>query len=209
MGDTMSAIENPDNLNIDVVQKLHRWRMAFFGMVILLAGMVIGGASMMILVPQKLIKPPPGPEFDSMMMIPPLRRDLDLTAEQTEKIKPIMDKHMSKLNQIRMNARSEIGETLKQMNDEIAAVLTDEQKAIWQRGLDRIQRELHPGPWRRGDGPGGGGFRGGEGGRQRRDSRRGPGPYGSPRFPVGPNLPRNESSRGTWDTNGLPAREHF
>jgi Spy/CpxP family protein refolding chaperone len=203
----MSAIENPDNLNIDVVQKLHRWRMAFFGMVILIAGMVIGGASMMILVPQKLIKPPPGPEFDSMIMIPPLRRDLNLTTEQTEKIKPIMDKHMSKLNQIRMNARTEIGDTLKQMNDEIAAVLTDEQKAIWQRGLDRIQRELHPGGWRRGDGPGGRGFRGGEGGRERRDSRRGPGPgpFGPPRFPAGPNFPRNGIYRDIRDANTPPA----
>ncbi|UCD00126.1 MAG: hypothetical protein JSW66_09635 [Phycisphaerales bacterium] len=189
----MSEMENPDNLNIDYVQKLHRWRMAFFGVVILLAGIVIGGASMMILAPQMLIKPPPGPEFEPLRMIPPLRRDLHLTAEQTEKIKPIMDKHMGKLNQIRMNARSEIGETLKQMNDEIAAVLTDEQRAIWQRGLDRLERELHTGGRRRGEGPGSGRFRGGEGGRDRRDPRRGPGPgsFGSPRFPAGPNFPRN------------------
>ncbi|MHC4681585.1 MAG: hypothetical protein ACYTEK_23165, partial [Planctomycetota bacterium] len=102
----MSEMENPDNLNIDYVQKLHRWRMAFFGMVILVAGMVIGAASMMILAPQMLIKPPPGPEFEPLRIIPPLRRDLHLTAEQTERIKPIMDKHMGKLNQIRMNARS-------------------------------------------------------------------------------------------------------
>jgi hypothetical protein len=207
MGDTMSETERPDNLGIDYVQKLHRWRMAFFGMVILLAGIVIGSASMMILVPQKLIKPPPGPEFEGAMMIPPLRRDLDLTPEQTDKIKPIMDKYMGKLNQIRMTARTEVGETLKQMNKEIAVILTDEQKQIWQSGLERLERELHPGDWRRGEGPGGGRFRRGEPGPEGPDFRRGPGPgpFGPPRPPAGPNFPRNGSDRNAGDANMPPA----
>jgi len=211
MGDTMSEMESSDNLGIDYVQKMHRWRMAFFGVVILLAGIVIGGASMMILVPQMLIKPPPGPEFEPLIMIPPLRAELGLTDEQTEKIKPIMDKHIGKLNQIRMNARTEIGETLKQMNGEIAAILTDGQKAIWQRGLDRLDRELHPGDWRRGEGPGGGRFRRGEPGREGPDFRRGPGPglgpgpFGPPRPPAGPNFPRNGIYRDTRDANEPPA----
>jgi Spy/CpxP family protein refolding chaperone len=203
----MSDTDTHDNLTIDYAQKLHRWRMAFFGVVILLAGMVIGGASMVILVPQMLIKPPPGPEFESEMMLPLLRRDLDLTPEQTDKIKPIMDKYMGKLNQIRMNARTQVRETLKQMNKEIAVILTDEQKQVWQQGLDKLQKELRPGGWRRGQGPGGGRFRRGEPGSERPDFRRGPGPgpFGPPRFPSGPNFPRNRSDRNDRDTNEPPA----
>lgn len=206
----MSDTDRHDNLTIDYMQKLHRWRMAFFGVVILLAGIVIGGASMMILVPQKLIKLPPGPEFESEIMIPPLRRDLGLTPEQADKIKPIMDKYMGKLNQIRMNARTEVGETLKQMNKEIAVILTDEQRQIWQQGLNRLERELHPGDWRGGGGPGGGRFRRGEPGREQPDFRRGPGPgpgpgpFGPRRPPAGPNSPRNGSYRDTGDTNEPP-----
>lgn len=205
MGDTMSDTDGRDNLTIDYIQKLHRWRMAFFGVVILLAGIVIGGASMMILVPHRLIKLPPGPEFEPMRMMPPLRRDLGLTPEQADKIKPIMDKHMGKLNQIRMNARTEVGEALKQMNKEIAAILTDEQRLIWREGLDRLERELHPGDWRRGEGPGGGRFRRGEPGREgpgfRRGPGPGPGPFGPPRSPAGPNSPRNGNNRDAGDTN--------
>ncbi len=205
MGDAMSDTDGRDNLTIDYIQKLHRWRMAFFGVVILLAGIVIGGASMMILVPHRLIKLPPGPEFEPMRMMPPLRRDLGLTPEQADKIKPIMDKHMGKLNQIRMNARTEVGETLKQMNKEIAAILTDEQRLIWREGLDRLERELHPGDWRRGEGPGGGRFRRGEPGREgpgfRRGPGPGPGPFGPPRSPAGPNSPRNGNNRDAGDTN--------
>ena len=202
-----------DNLAIDYVQKMHRWRMAFFGMVILLAGIVIGGASMMILVPQMLIKPPPGPEFALGRMMPPLQRDLGLTPEQADKIKPIMDKHMGKLNEIRTTARTEIGETLKQMNDEIAAILTDEQKQIWRRGLDRLEGELRPGDWRRGEGPGGGPGRRGEPGGDRpdlgpRDFRRGPGfgrGFGPPGPPAGPNFPRDDVNRSRPDANKPPA----
>lgn len=215
MGDTMSEIESSDNLGIDYMQKMHRWRMAFFGMVILVAGIVIGGALMMILAPQMLIKPPPGPEFDSMRVIPLLRADLGLTDEQTEKIKPIMDKHMAKLNQLRMDARTEIGETLKQMNDEIAAVLTDEQRAKWQRELAQLERDLHPPDWRRGEGPGGGRFRmirKGEPGGEGPDFRRGPGPgpfgpgpFGPRRLPGGPNFPRNGTYRDMNEANEPPA----
>ena len=199
MGDTMNNTEKPEPAitveTIDYIQKLHRWRMAFFGTIILLAGLVIGSASMIILMPHRLLKPPPGPEFNSLIMIPPLRHKLGLTPEQTEKIKPILNRHIEKLNKIRMDARSEVGETLKQMNTDITAILTEEQKQIWQRGLHRLEAELHPGGWRHG-----------EGGRGPR-YRRGPGPLG-PLHPMdGPNLPRNHMNRGTIEANEPPPNE--
>lgn len=186
----MSQNETTDNLVVNQINKAHTWRMAFFGLIILIAGIVIGGSSMLILAPNKLIQPPPGPEFRSLRMIPPLSRDLGLDPEQAEKIKPILDKHMQKLNTIRIEARSEIGETLKQMNEEIAAILSDEQKQIWQRELDRLQGELRPGGRRRGEGPGGPRFRGGQQDRPRNGP--GPGPFGPRRRPAGPNMPRED-----------------
>jgi hypothetical protein len=203
MGATMSQIEESDSMNIDTIPKLHRWRMAFFGVVILLAGVVIGGASMMILLPHKLMTPPPGPEFDSLRMLPSLRRDLGLTTEQSNRIAPILDKHMKKLGEIRMEARDEIAQTLKQMNEDISTVLTDRQERIWTRNLDRLQRDLRPGrggPGRRGEGPGGP--------RQRRgqQDRRGLGPYGPGRRPVGPNVPRDANQSNPSEVNEAPVR---
>jgi len=185
MGDTMSKIERPDNLTISYIHKLHRWRMAFFGMVILLAGIVIGGASMLILVPHKLMRPPRGPEFESLRMIPSLRHDLGLSYEQSDKIKPIMDKHMEELQKIRMDACSEIDKALVQMDEDISAILTEKQQQIWQRRLDRLQQDLRPRGPRRGNGAGGIRFRRG----QQEQFRRGPGPFGPPRPPAGPNFP--------------------
>ena len=205
MGGAMSNKETIDNPPVNCIDKLHCCRMAFFGVVILVAGVVIGGASMMILAPDKLMKPPRGPEFGSQRMIPPLRRELGLSPEQEEKIKPILDSHMEKLDEIRMEARSEIEEALTQMNKGISDILTEDQRQIWQRSLDRLDREFHRGGPRRGGGPRGPGFRGGrqEGFRGGQSDRfrqgPGPGPFGPHRPPRGPNSPRDGMGRDTTD----------
>jgi hypothetical protein len=196
----MSQNEKINNPVVSQINKAHFWRMAFFGLVILVAGIVIGGSSMLIFAPKKLIQPPPGPEFSSLRMIPPLRRDLDLTSEQAEKIQPILDKYMQKLNTIRTEARTEIAGTLKQMNQDIAAILTDGQKQLWQREIERLQSELRPrgGPGPRwGEGRGGPRFRGGQQGRPGRGL--GPGPFGPRYRPAGPNTPQE-------DMNNVPAQ---
>ena len=205
----MSQNATINNPAVSHINKAHTWRMAFFGLIILVAGIVIGGSSMLILAPKKLIKPPPGPEFNSLIMIPPLRRELGLNPEQAEKIKPILDKHMQKLNTIRIEARSEIGETLKQMNEEIAAILTDEQKQTWQHELDRLQGELRPGGGPRwGEGPGGPRFRGGEQERFRRGPGPG-GPFGPRRRPAGPNMPPESTDNAPIETPEEPPQEEF
>jgi hypothetical protein len=208
MGGTMSQNETINNPTVSYINKAHFWRMAFFGLVILVAGIVIGGSSMLIFAPKKLIKPPPGPEFSSMIMIPPLQRALDLNPEQAEKIQPILDKYMQKLNTVRTEARSEIAGTLKQMNQEIAAILTDGQKQLWQREIDRLQSELRPrgGPGPRwGEGRGGPRFRGG----QQQGLRRGPGrgPFGPRRQPAGPNMPQDSTNNGPAQTPQEPPQE--
>jgi hypothetical protein len=208
MGGSMSQNETTDNTIVSNVKKIHMWRMAFFGLIILIAGIVIGGSTMLILAPKKLIQPPPGPEFRSLRMIPPLSRDLGLAPEQAEKIKPILDKHMKKLDTIRTEARAEITETLKQMNQEIAAILTDEQQQRWQREIDQLQDELRPrggpGP-RRGEGPGGPRFRGSEQERPRRGP--GPGPFGPRRRPAGPNTPQDSTNNNSTGTSEEPSKE--
>jgi hypothetical protein len=195
----MSLNETTDNPIGSNINKAHIWRMVFFGLIILIAGIAIGGSAMLIFAPNKLLQPPPGPEFRSLRMIPPLRRDLGLSPEQAEKIKPILDKHMKKLNTIRTEARSEVAETLKQMNQEIAAILTDQQQQRWRHEISRLQDELRPrggpGPRRRGGGPARRRFRGGQ---QERPGRgmgpggRGPGPFGSRRRMAEPNTPQDE-----------------
>jgi len=189
MGDTMKEIEKTQTSH-DYLRQMHRWRMAFFGMVILLAGVVIGAASMSIMGPNRLTRPPRPPEIATRMMIERLRSELGLSPEQDEKIEPILQNHMQKLDDIHADARTEITEQLREMNEEISAVLTEDQKQIWQRWLYLLQRQLRP-PER---GPGEGGRH--RGGPQERMMRRGPGSFGPGRRSAEPNMPRNGMHRG-------------
>jgi gas vesicle protein len=182
---TNNKTEKNDNPKIEHIRKNYYWRNAFFGLVILIAGIVIGGASMSILTTHRLTRPMRGREFNSLQVLPPLRRNLGLSKEQSEKIKPIIDENMKKLQELRENARSEIENTLRQMNEEISKILNDRQRRIWQRELGRLQRDVRPGGSRR-DGMGAGARRGNESGgprggrRQRELLRRGPGPSATP-----------------------------
>jgi hypothetical protein len=146
--------EQNNNINLEHIRKIYYWRTAFFGLVILIAGIVIGGASISIYMTHRTTISAGGPEFSSLQVIPPLRRNLNLSQEQSEKIKPIIDGSMKKLRDIRENARTEIESTLQQMNKEISKILNDTQRQRWQRELDRLQQELRPGGPRR-DGTGG------------------------------------------------------
>ena len=190
MGGTMKQTETTDNRTTHYMRRLHRRRMALFGLVILLAGSVIGAASIMIVAPpHRLTRPPRPPEIAIKSLLPNLERCLHLTPEQREEIEPILQGHMQRLDDIRADARLEIDETLGQMNEDITAVLSEQQKQIWQRRLQRLQRQFRP----PGRGPGEGGRH--RGGPQER-MRMGPGPFGPGRRPDGPNIPYNGMRRG-------------
>ncbi|MHC4436392.1 MAG: hypothetical protein ACYS3S_03450, partial [Planctomycetota bacterium] len=137
MGGAMSRNQTTDNPTVSHINKAHMWRMAFFSLIILIAGIAIGGSSMLIFAPKKLTKPPRAPEFASGRMVGQLHRELRLTPEQTEKIKPILKEHMQILNDIRIDAQDQIGEALEQMNKQVSSILTDRQKRMWESRLRR------------------------------------------------------------------------
>lgn len=202
MGDAMNQTEYSTKPTI-VQRKLHRWRMAFFGLVILLAGIVIGAASMLILAPHRLMRPPQGPEIASERMIPRLRHLLGLSSEQMEKLEPILQKHMQRLHEIRMGARSEITEQLHQMNEEISALLTEEQKQLWQQNLHHLQRQLRPPGPRQRNGMGEHRYRRGRQERFQRD----PKPFGPPPPANRPAIPGDDINHNTTGENERTTNE--
>jgi hypothetical protein len=139
---------------IKQIRKVYFWRTAFFGLVILAAGIVIGGASMSILSARNLAKAPARIEYDNLMLR--LNQILGLTQAQTNKIRPIINQNMQHLEDIRENARADIIKTLEQMNKEVTPILGESQKTVWSRELVRLQGELNPAPPRGGGGGGGG-----------------------------------------------------
>jgi len=204
----MSQNQTTNNPAVSHINKAHTWRVVFFGLITLVAGIVIGGSSMLIFAPNK--RPPSAPEFASVRMVGQLHRELRLSPEQAEKIEPILKEHMETLNNIRIDAQDQIGEALEQMNKQISSILTDRQKQMWETRLRHLQSPLRGGGPRWGEGPGGGRFRGGQQDRFRRGpgpGGAGPGPFGPRRRPDGPNnIPQDSINNNSAETSEEPPK---
>jgi len=170
--------DNPTAL----LRRLHRWRMAFLGLVILLAGVTIGVAAALLVFGPPERPRPMGPEMAVRGMLGRFRDQLNITDEQAEQIRTILRTRMQNLQKLREEARPKIEEQLEELKNEISAVLTPEQSSKWQEIVSRLEREfrhgMRPGP--------GGPDRPGEGFRDRRDRLR------------DPNRPRRPGEYGPW-----------
>jgi len=159
MGDSMNQPESPDSPTV-LLRRLHRWRMAFFGLIILIAGATIGAAVTLLVLNETGPEPIIPPDRAHVIMLERIVPRLRLSPQQAEQVRPVLRKHMSRLEDIREQGRQQILKELQAMDTEMSTVLSPDQQQLW-RGL---LREL-PGPFPRG--PGG---------------RYGPGPKG----PFGP-----------------------
>jgi len=180
--------DNPTAL----LQQMHRWRMAFFGLIVLLAGAVIGASGTLLFLKPKPPEPPDVPELFIGRTFSELERNLNLTDQQKTQINQIMRQRMEEMRRIREeDMRPRVFAEMGQLKDEIGKVLTDEQMKLWEKRMERFRGEF----WRgRGGGPGGG-MRGGPGGRM---GSGGPGSGGSrgPGGGMSPGGPGGGSPRG-------------
>ena len=71
-----------------------------------------------------------------------LRRELDLTPEQAEKIAPVIDRTARQLEAIRVETSGRVAEAMNASRAEIAPVLTPEQMERLDRLRERHQRML-------------------------------------------------------------------
>jgi hypothetical protein len=179
------------------LRQMHCWRMAFFGLVILLAGIVLGASSLYLL--RRRPKPPLPPlDVATSRLLDEQRDRLDLSPGQMDKIGPIFQKYMGTLEEIRMAAFEQITKQLELMNEEVCSILDEHQKRLWEgdiQGLHRMFRPRSPEDHR---GPGGRQY-----GPERR-FRRGPGSFGPWRDQAGPNRPPTGPKR---PRNGMNRRE--
>ena len=196
MGDAMNDTDTTKTSH-DYLRQIHRWRMAFFGLVILLAGIVLGVSSMFLI--RRRPKPPLPPlDVATNRLLDEQRDRLGLSPEQMDKIGPIFQKYMGTLEEIRMGAFEQISKQLELMNEEVSLVLNEHQRRLWEGDIQGLHHRFRPrsprdqrdrGPFRR------------QYGSERR-FRRGPGPFGQRREFYGPNLPWNDINRRTRREDG-------
>jgi len=147
MGSEMNPHEGLDNPMV-LLRRLHHWRMAFFGLIILLAGMLSGAAIALFTVGhvgREGMLPPEKVVIDTLGGLGPR---LHLSPDQMEQVHPILQKHVARLEEIRSNGRTQILAELKAMHEEIMPVLDENQQRLWQEYMEGL-----PGPFQHGYGP--------------------------------------------------------
>jgi len=136
--------------------------MAFFGMVILLAGMLGGAAVTLLIVGHLGPKGRVPPVYAVKLLLERLTAHLHLTAEQRRQVEPILKSHVTRLDQIQDEGQKAIAGELRLMTHEMSGVLTEYQMHLWERlfldlpgSIRHIPQELGPG-YGRGPAPPGG-----------------------------------------------------
>lgn len=154
---------------IKVMQKANRWKGAFLGLVILIAGLLCGSGVTLIATKNKLQQKPDVVEWKNRRILGRIRQQLSLTPEQGKRVDEIVSDRMKKLDEIRRKAKPEVTKQLDLMNKEVAEVLGPRQKEQWQKIVKSIKLKLTRG----------------SGHRRHRGKRRGPGM----KHPDDPNRP--------------------
>jgi hypothetical protein len=116
-----------------------------FSLLILVSGIIIGAGLTLIVTGNSATQKtmPPGPEYMSSRMVNRIVRELKLSPQQHELLKPIVQKHMKAMEDVRQEARPKISAEIKQMNEEIASILNDRQKEIWQDNIKRMRERFN------------------------------------------------------------------
>ncbi len=123
-------------------RKKNRWKSVLLGLVILFCGMVIGagitfhaGNVMMF----RAISP--GGEM-AERVTKHIDRDLDLTDEQRSQVAKIVAHRVSAFKNILIDAYARIKEEFESLHDEVAPILTEEQKLKWEKHYKKIQKVI-------------------------------------------------------------------
>jgi len=161
MGGTMT-----DNEKI-LYRRAQQWKMAFFSLVILIAGILIGSGVTLIAVRERIPQPVMDIEAVNEHVLGRLQEQLNLNTDQREQIRDIFAKHIRALRQIRQQARPKVAQEMNDLHMEVMAILDEEQQQIWQQNINRLRNRFLSGRGP-GRGPGGSG----------RGRRNGSGPHG-------------------------------
>ena len=113
------------------------WKIVLVLLGIFIAGGVTG-AFVTLRVGRHLIANRPGPEQWARNHLERLVKRLDLKPEQAEVIRPIVNRHMEELSRLRNEQMTESRKVFEQMQQEISAQLTPEQRTK----LEKFNKEM-------------------------------------------------------------------
>lgn len=129
---------NDQNEQIQLTVQAQRWKMAFLGLIILIAGIFIGSGLSSLFKYHRQKDQLSGVEFINERTMQHLQHELKLSPQQADKIKVICDKHLEALYEIREQARPRIAEQMNQLYADVRTILDEQQQELWSQSVQRL-----------------------------------------------------------------------
>ena len=128
------------------VRRRRWWILALAFLLVFAGGFVTGGAGAMFVAFHRIQQVIQNPKEVPHRVTERLRRKLGLTDEQTRQVEAILQQHQEKLEALRTEMAPRMREHFDAMEEEIAAVLTEEQAREWREHFRDFQRRWLPPP---------------------------------------------------------------
>ena len=123
-----------------------RWRRLLLYAVILFCGVVIGVGLTLGVLRSRVLKMIHHPEQQSERVARRIDGLLDLSPEQDVKVRAILDERMAGFRDIRQQVLPRVRTELDRLQEEVAAVLDEEQRATWNERFDHLRDTWLPKP---------------------------------------------------------------
>lgn len=143
------------------------WLTLLMGGLLLVSGMVMGAGGSVLFLKHRFDQPNHEPKHFSDRLANRVTRDLDLSEEQSTKVREIFKAHQEEMHTIRLQIKDDIDSSFDDLKSEVEAVLTPDQIEKWERRIHEYrERPSHD------RGPGGRGPDGRDGKHRKRDGER-------------------------------------
>jgi hypothetical protein len=115
------------------------WLLAAVGLLIVVSGVVIGAGTTVLLLRDRIARPPSPGEETAAAIAADLRSRYDLTDDQTRQVREIMTRRMDAIEVIRREAHEKITGEHEALRAEMKAVLKPEQFQRWSAQFDAMR----------------------------------------------------------------------
>lgn len=120
------------------------WVSLVLALVIFGSGCIVGGAATLLVARNRILYALHHPEEGPARIAARLKRKLDLSDEQTQKVEAILAKRQAALAAIRRCVQPEVESQLDLVENEIAEVLDDAQRAEWHERIEALRATWLP-----------------------------------------------------------------
>lgn len=137
---------SPSNLELPVPRKRRPWRSLLLGLGILLCGILIGAGITVIVLQKMVLYAVHHPEQVPTRLTERLRGKLGLSDDQAKKIRAILNERQKAFQALRRATRPKMEREIERLEEDVAAVLDENQARKWRKRFDRLRRQWMPPP---------------------------------------------------------------